>query len=154
MSQVEVMYLQEGGHYRRRVCRLTPKWPKYLMNTKDRQAHIVKRSEIFPMVQPLRLETWADLVEADPPDPPAVISWRQMVCQDNGMWPHSPIPQLDPQEVSRDRRDGLQAGLQDAYVSGARARATDWLMQAPGIAALCVAGMAMTLIVVIVVSGR
>ena len=154
MSQVEVMYLQEGGHYRRRVCRLTPKWPKYLMNTKDRQAHIVKRQEIFPMVTPIRLETWADLVEADPPDPPPAISWRQMVCQDNGMWPHSPIPEIDPQEVSRDRRDGLQAGLQDAYVAGARARTPDWFMQASGITVLGIAAVAFLMIVLIVVSGR
>lgn len=123
------------------------------MNTKDRQAHIVKRAEIFPMVTPQRLETWDALLQADPPTPASVISWRQMVCHDNGMWPLSPIPELDPVEVSRDRRDGLQAGLQDAYVTGARAREGSRIMEAASIAAISVAVMAFGLIGLIVVTG-
>ena len=155
MSRVEIMYLAPGGHYLRRVCHLTAKWPIYLLNNHDKQAHIIKHNEVFAMTEPLRFDTWEQLRDAEPPSPPPTIAWRQIVCEANNMWPIRADPEADPQSHSRERRDALQEARQDAYVDSARMRGgMPWLMQAAAVTGLCIAAGGFLLMATIVLTSK
>ena len=151
MTAVEVTYLKPGGVYRRRVCKLLDRWPIYLLNERDKQAHIVKGDEIFPMVSPIRLDTWEDLINEEPPDPAPEITMRQMVCEDNSMWPHAATPSPDPRMRSRDRRNALQEARQSAWIDASIARkGIHWVNQLGVMTGVVIAGAAGLLIIAIV----
>jgi len=116
-------------------------------------AHIVSQDEIFQMVKPIRFDRWEDLMFEDPPDPPAEVAWRQMVCEDNAMWPHAAVPAPDPRIRSRQRRNALQEARQDAWVNASVARqGIHWLNQVGVMTGVVIAGGAGLLILAIVAS--
>ena len=154
MSRIQTIYLAAGGQFRRRDAKLDAQWPLYLINRRDQMAHIIEDSPIFPVITPLPLNTWRDLVLEDPPYPPARTEARLAVCEDNSMWPLSPEPFTAPIEHTRQRRRALQEAYQAAAGSAAKARDGGFMQQAGFLAGVMIASAAGLLLVLIIASEK
>jgi hypothetical protein len=113
-------------------------------------AHIIEDHPIFPVMEPIVLENWRELVLENPPYPPAQVNNRMLVCEDNGMWAISPEPFTDPIEQTRQRRRALQEARQAAQSEASRAVKGSFVEQAGFLAGVVIAAAAGLLLCLIV----
>ena len=154
MSLIQTIYLEIGGRYRKRNTDLGGKWPLYLINRRDQMAHIIEDQPIFPVQPAVVLNDWRELVLQDPPNPPATVGKRMMICEDNSMWAVSPEPFTDPIEHTRQRRRALQEARQAAESDAAKARQGSAFQQAGFLAGAVIAAAAGLTICLIVASEK
>ena len=154
MSLIQTIYLEIGGRYRKRNTDLGGKWPLYLINRRDEMAHIIEDQPIFPVQPAVVLNDWRELVLQDPPNPPATVGKRMMICEDNSMWAVSPEPFTDPIEHTRQRRRSFQEARQAAESDAAKARQGSAFQQAGFLAGAVIAAAAGLTICAIVASER
>lgn len=87
MSHCMSIYRAAAGRYRRRKVESDGKWPNFLINNVDRQAHIINGKAVFPRAPLIRLDAWSDLQTQTRPAPPRYIEGRMVICEDNSFWP-------------------------------------------------------------------
>ena len=117
-------------------------------------AHIIEDQPIFPVQPAVVLNDWRELVLQDPPNPPATVGKRMMICEDNSMWAVSPEPFTDPIEHTRQRRRSFQEARQAAESDAAKARQGSAFQQAGFLAGAVIAAAAGLTICLIVASEK
>ena len=90
MPEGEIWYLNSVGGFRKRKVKLDPTHPIIVRNHRDKQAHAIDERPVHSVLQPQRFESLPDLLNADAPHDPLVVSKWRIICADNAVWPLSP----------------------------------------------------------------
>ncbi len=149
MSRSKIIYLEEGGLYRKRRGVINANLPNYLLNTADKQGHVLKDGPIFPETRPVRVQSFRDLVEADIPRPPRQVEGRVVFCEDNSIWPISPNPFQDSQTRNMQVNEAGEEASQKAILQASREDSGTTLNKGAYAGAAVVAGLFALLIVII-----
>ena len=87
MSHVNNIYRAAAGRYRRKTVEASGKWPNLLVNDGDKMVHIINGKAVFPQMEPIRLDTWEQMLSQNRPAPPRFVEKRLVFCEDNSFWP-------------------------------------------------------------------
>jgi hypothetical protein len=87
VSHCMSIYRAAAGQYRQRRVENDGKWPNFLINNADQQAHIINGKAVFPRAPLIHLDEWSDLQTQARPAPPRYIEGRMVICEDNSFWP-------------------------------------------------------------------
>ena len=87
MSRVNNIYRAAAGRYRRKTVEASGKWPNLLVNDGDKMVHIINGKAVFPQMEPIRLDTWEEMLSQERPMPPRFVEKRLVFCEDNSFWP-------------------------------------------------------------------
>ena len=90
MPMGEILYLNSVGGFRKKKVKLDPTHPIVVKNHKDKQAHALDEKPVHSVLPPVRFDSFEELLEADAPKDPLIVSKWGIVCADNAVWPLSP----------------------------------------------------------------
>ena len=126
-AHVSIIYLGLGQRWRRRQVSYSEEWPIYLINQRDRQAHIARDNPIFAKQAPIKINTWQGLVDAIPPQDPPLVEGQLMICEDNSPWPVVARPWTTALDRTRSRLKVQQEARQRAETLATK----DWAGASP-----------------------
>ena len=87
MSRVKTTYRAAAGRYRIKIVEASGKRPNFLVNDGDKMVHIINGKAVFPQMEPIRLDTWEEMLSQKRPLPPRFVEKRLVFCEDNSFWP-------------------------------------------------------------------
>lgn len=145
-NRIQVLYLAVGGKYRRRTIRQNHPEPTTLRNVPDQQLHLLRGAPIFnKIMRPAALETFDQLVKADPPPPLELPERQMMICEDNNPFPVSQIAAMPPaEEQLRHMEDVYQEYYQAAEADVSKSNSgsnTDKVMIVTAVVAIGLMGV-------------
>lgn len=121
-NKIGMEYLQANGRARRTNATTEERWPNFIVNHPDGQAHSLTHSPVFPLEKnPREFTEWNDLITAQPPDIEHFPDRLLCVCEDQGIWPISSyviIPNIQDMQMQF-KEFGLDAE-QNGVVSAAK----------------------------------
>lgn len=119
MSHVKTIYRAAAGVYRRKTVERSGKWPNFLLNSANKQVHLINGKAVYPQTSLIRLDSWAQMVVQVRPDPPRFIESRRAFCEDNSFWPIDIRPHSSNQQKAEDCYLFYQETLQASKASSA-----------------------------------
>jgi len=87
VSRVKTTYRATAGRYRTQIVEASGKRPNFLCNDADKMVHIINGKAVFPQMEPIRLDTWGQMLSQNRPAPPRFVEKRLVFCEDNSFWP-------------------------------------------------------------------
>jgi len=87
VSRVKTTYRATAGRYRTTIVEASGKRPNFLVNDGDKMVHIINGKAVFPQMEPIRLDTWEEMLSQERPMPPRFVEKRLVFCEDNSFWP-------------------------------------------------------------------
>jgi len=119
VSHVRIIYRAAAGRYRRRRAESDGKWPNFLINNVDKQAHIINGKAVYPQMPPIRLDEWSELQSQMRPPPPRFVEGRMVICEDNSFWPVDIRPYSSNAQKASDCDVFYQETLQNSKAKNA-----------------------------------
>jgi len=153
-QSIQITYLTAGRMYYQQKGIISTDLPSYLSNNRGVMAHVLEQRPIFPKMKPRVMNDWEELLRAQPPvHPPMVTTW-QCICEDNSRWPYSIEPPPTLIEQIHQARDAREETFQRSNTSATKDALGNPIATTTAMVAVFVACLFTLLIALVFVQSR